>query len=498
MPRSSLPLTALALALAGCTLGPNFEKPTAPDLPAQFDTHGTAEATRPMPDAWWTLFNDAELTALEQRVVTANLDVQVAGHHLAQARLQAGIAEADLLPQMTANANATHEAQSAQGVVSLLGGSSSPARSFNGSGGTTNGVPSSPSSPLTRPINLYQYGFDASWELDLWGRVQRGIEATQAAADLSAEQLHDVLITVQAELARDYLRLRGVQTQIALLNQRLATLSQRLALVQQRERGGLGTAQDVTDERAQLSVLAAQLPDLKEQESRAMNAIAELLAAPPGALQSELTNGPTLSPAPLNIPIGLPSDLTRRRPDIRAAEAQFHAATAEIGVAIADFYPRITLSGSAAIQALQPHQLDEWSARTFGFGPGISVPIFEGGRLTRRLDLRKDEQQEAALRYRRTVLAALHEVDDALSSLASAQRRQEQLDQSVSNSQASLDLARARFGSGIGDRLTLLDAQSRWLAAEQASTDSRTSRATVLVQLFKSLGGGWEGAEKQP
>ncbi len=487
----------IVLALTGCTLGPDFEKPASPDLPAQFDSHGAAEAAKPAPDAWWTLFNDAELTRLEQRVVAANLDIQVAAHHLAQSRLEVRIAKADLLPQAEGNINVTHEAQSAQGVVSLLGGSGSQGTAFNGAGGTTNGVPSSPASPLTQPINLYQYGFDASWEIDLWGRVQRGVEATQAAADVSADQAHDVLITAQAELARDYLQLRGAQTQIALLNQRLATQSQRLALVQQRAQGGLATAQEVADERSRFASLAAQLPDLKDQESRAMNAIAELLAAPPGALQGELAAGQALPPSPPDLPVGLPSELTRRRPDIRAAEAQLHAATAEIGVAIADFYPRLTLSGSAAIQALQPHELDEWSARTFGFGPGISLPIFEGGVLKRRLELRKDEQQEAALRYRRTVLAALHEVDDAMSSLASAQRRQDQLDQATKDSGASFDLTRARFDAGVDDKLAVLDAQSRQLAAEQASADSRVARATVVVQLYKSLGGGWQSLPEQ-
>lgn len=498
MSRYSLLPTLLAVALTGCTLGPNFEAPSSLDAPAAFNTHGAAEAAKPAPDAWWTLFNDAELTALEQRVVIANLDVQVAAHHLAQARLQSRIAGAALLPRVEGNVNATHEAQSARGVVSLLGGSSSPASSFNGAGGTTTGVPSSPASPLTRPINLYQYGFDASWEVDLWGRVQRSVEAAEAAADMSAEQAHDVLITAQAELARDYLQLRGVQTQIALLNQRLTTLSQRRALVQQRAQGGLATRQEVADERSRFASLAAQLPDLTDQESRAMNAIAELLAAPPGALQGELAAGSALPLSPPDLPVGLPSELTRRRPDIRAAEAQLHAATAEIGVAIADFYPRLTLSGSAAIQALQPHQLDEWSARTFGFGPGVSLPIFEGGALKRRLELRKDEQQEAVLHYRRAVLAALHEVDDAMSGLASAQRRQDQLDQAASDSRASLDTARARFDAGVGDKLAVLDAQSRELTAEEASADSRVARATVVVQLYKSLGGGWQSSPEQP
>jgi NodT family efflux transporter outer membrane factor (OMF) lipoprotein len=497
MVRRSIPPVLFLLALTGCTLGPNFEKPTSPDLPAHFDGHDAADTAAAAPDAWWGLFNDSELAKLEQRAVGANLDIQVAAHHLAQARLEVGIAKADLLPQAEGNANVTREAQSAQGVVSLLGGSGSQATAFNGKGGTTTGVPSSPASPLTQPIDLYQYGFDASWEIDLWGRVQRGIEATEAAADVSAEQEHDVLITVQAELARDYLQLRGIQADIALLDQRLAALSQRVDLMQLRARRGLATAQAVADERGQLSGLAAQLPDLTAQETRAMNAIALLLTEPPAALRDELAVGAILPPVPPSLPVGLPSDLARRRPDIRLAEAQLHAATAEIGVAVADFYPRLTLSGSAAIQALQPHELDEWSARTFGFGPGISLPIFEGGRLARRLELRKDEQQEAALRYRHTVLSALHEVDNALSDLASAQRRQDRLDQAAHDAQTSLDLVRARFNAGIDDRLAVLDAQSRQLTARQASADSQAARATLVVQLYKSLGGGWGGAADQ-
>jgi NodT family efflux transporter outer membrane factor (OMF) lipoprotein len=490
----------VALSLTGCTLGQNFKPPENPVTQAKFDTHAAPGATAtPVADAWWTLFGDAELTKLEGRVVSANLDVRVAALHLAEARTQSAIAGAAALPVVNGNVNVTREAQSQRGVLALLGGSGSQAGSANGAGGTTGGIPaSSPSSPLANPFNLYQLGFDASWEIDLWGRVKRSVESAEASALISQEAARGVLITAQAELARDYMLLRGTQADIALVNRNLAEDGQTLGLVRDRFNNGLATALDVTNQESQRADTQALLPALQQQQAQAVNAIAYLLGEAPGTLSAELLSqpgqSPTQSPIPPEVPVGLPSELTRRRPDIRQAEAQLHVATANIGVAVADFYPRFTLSASAALQALQPHYLDEWSARTFGIGPGITLPIFNGGLLKRRLELRETEQQEAVLLYQHSVLTALHDVDNALIAYASEQDRQARLIQALQQTHKALDLAQARYSGGVGDFLSVLDAERRTLAGEQAIADSRTRILTNLVQLYKALGGGWGDA----
>ena len=481
-----------AFTVSGCTMGPDFQPPEAQLPQAKFDTHASAgAAAQPVADAWWTLFGDAELTRLEGRVVSANLDVQVAALHLSEARSQAGIAGAAYLPVVNGNANVTREAQSGRGVVALMAGSASPATSSNGAGGTTGGFPNAISSPLAQPISLYQFGFDASWEADLWGRVKRSVEAADAGTQMSQEAARGVLITAQAELARDYVQLRGIQADIALVQRNLDTDERTLKLLRDRFANGLTNELDVTNQDSERATTAALLPGLEQEQAQTINAIAYLLDEAPGALTAELAPPAALPPVPPVVPVGLPSDLTRRRPDIRQAEAQLHVATADVGVAVADFYPRFTLGFSAASQALQPHYLDEWSARTFGFGPSITLPIFEGGKLKRTLELRKTEQQEAALLYRRTVLGALHEVDNALIACAAEQNRQARLAEALVQTRKALSLARDRYTGGVGDFLTVLDAERRVLAGEQALTDSRTKISTNLVQLYKALGGGW-------
>jgi NodT family efflux transporter outer membrane factor (OMF) lipoprotein len=494
MRRSWIEAVLLA-GLAGCTVGPNFVAPK-PDVPASFARHEAAQpasatVSLPVIDAWWTQFHDPTLTSLEQRVATANLDVRVAALRLVEARANYGVVDAQRYPTVNGNLNVTREAQASRGVLALLSGSSSPAGSANGAGGTTSGVPSG-ASPLANPFELYQAGFDASWEADLWGRVKRSLEQAKANVDVSAETAHEVLIASQAELARDYIQLRGVQAQTDIVDRTLSALHDTLALVRDRFANGLTTESDVTNEQALLASTQAQLPALQQQAAQTINAIALLLGEQPGALRPELAADAPVPPVPPVVPVGLPSELTRRRPDIRAAEAQLHAATAGVGVAVADFYPRFTLSASAALQAVQPHYLTDWGARTFGIGPAVTLPIFEGGRLKRTLELRETQQKEAAVKYQQAVLQALHDVDNALIAYSAEAQRRVQLAVAVANSRRTLALARERYQGGLGDFLTVLDAERQLLAAEQSYNDSTTRISTNLVALCQALGGGWQ------
>jgi NodT family efflux transporter outer membrane factor (OMF) lipoprotein len=454
----------------------------------------------PIDPNWWELFGDAELSTLETRVAAANLDVRLAAIRLDQSRAQLGIARADELPTLNTNGSYTRERLSQKGVIGLLSGGGSSGSSFasqgsmaNGLGGTSGAVPSTVTGgTVIPPFNVFQYGFDASWEVDFWGRARREVESARASLTANEDSRRNALLSVLAELARDYITLRGVQASIAITNENLGTANQSLHLTQERAAGGLTTDLDVANAQAQVASTAAQLPNLQQQEAQLINALSLLLAEPPNTLRTELAQAKPIPPVPPKVPVGLPSELARRRPDIRQAEAQLHAATADIGVAVADFYPRVTLSGSIGLQALMAKNLGNWAARQYGFGPSITLPLFEGGRLKATLELRKQQQQEAAFNYQRTVLQALHDVDNALIAFDAEQQRHKQVEAAVTANRRALALARQRYDEGISTFLDVLDAQRGLLSTQLQLVNSTTTESTNLVALYKALGGGWE------
>ena len=492
------------LLLAGCAVGPDFEAPSpwspsswfraAPAKPAPVASLPVAE---PVDPDWWVAFNDPVLTGLMRRVAGSNLDVRVAAIRLAESRAQRGVTAAGLFPTLNANGSYTREKPSSNGAISAFSGGAgggtgtagAAALGSNGLGGRTGGFQSTSKIP---PFDLFQGGFDASWELDLWGRVRRAVESADASIDASAEARRQTLVTSLAELARDYVQLRGTQEQLRIARRNLATARDSVYLTSQRAKGGLATDLDVANAAAQLELTAATIPQFEQSEAQQINAISLLLGAPPGALAAELNPDKPIPPVPPRVPVGIPSELARRRPDIRQAEAQLHAATADIGVAEADFYPRITLSGSFALQASQLKDFANLSSRTYGIGPSITIPIFEGGRLKRTLELRQAQQQEAAVTYQRTVLGAFHDVDNALIAYRAEQQRRDRLVAQVQQARRALGLAQARFRQGLSDFLEVLTAQRTVLTAEQQEADSTTTVATNLVALYKALGGGWE------
>jgi NodT family efflux transporter outer membrane factor (OMF) lipoprotein len=474
---------ASLLLLGGCTVGPNFEHPSSwwsvsswfKEAPAAIPPAPSKPVVEPFDPHWWTIFKDPQLTSFEDKLVAANLDVRVASIRLVEARQQLGITAADALPQVSGNASYTRGQNSRTGVYDL-----------------PRVPPSAPTNGLFRPYNLFQYGFDASWEVDLWGRVARAVESSGAEVEASEESERDTLITAGAELARDYVTLRGTQLKLQITRENLDVSQQNLKLTQERAAGGVTTDLDVAQAAAQVESTAAQIPGLQQTEAQLINAISMLLGMQPRALEVELAAPRPVPPVPPQVPVGLPSELARRRPDIREAEAQLHAATATVGVAVADFYPSFTISLDPSFQGLQVHDL--WSAGggSYTFGPSIKLPIFEGGRLTRTLELRQAQQQEAAVTYQRTVLNALHEVDNALTAYDAQQRERLRLEQAVAENRRALDLARQRYEQGVSDFLQVLIVQRDLLASELSLADSTTTVSTNLVELYLALGGGWE------
>jgi NodT family efflux transporter outer membrane factor (OMF) lipoprotein len=504
----------LLAALAGCAVGPNFERPAPWWSPVAWFGGRAKPALRSEPVAapvdpnWWDLFRDPELTSLEKRIAGTNLDVRIAAVRIAESRAQLGVARADLFPRINADGSYTRERISPLGAIAALNGANagtsgftggagsfgSAGAGFNGATGTLGAIPATvvTSGKPIPPFDLWQYGFDSTWELDLWGQVRRGVESARATLQAAAENRRNTLVSALAELARDYIQLRGIQRNIQIVRENLQTAQESLRLTQERAASGLTNELDVSNAQSQVNSVAAQIPALQQQEAQAINALSLLLGQPPRALQAELGAPKPIPPVPPRVPVGLPSDLIRRRPDIRAAEAQLHAATADIGVAVAAFFPSVSLSGSFGFQALTLAKTFNWDARQYGIGPTISLPIFQGGRLRATLQLRKSQQKEAALTYQRTVLQALHDVDNALIAYANEQRRRDQLQLDVGASRRALDLARQRYTQGVATFLDVLDAERTVLAAEQQLNDSTTTVSTNLVALYKALGGGWE------
>jgi len=470
---------ALAAALlAGCNVGPDFAPPD-PGLPNDAFSAREARGAAPPSPTWWRAFRDPVLTDLEARVAAANLDVKTATIRLAESRFQRGVAASALLPSVNADAKYQYELYSQNGIAGLL----------------TKLVPATTTSttPLTIPaISDYTIGFDASWELDLWGHVRRSVESADAQVEQSAELRRDTLVSSLAELARDYVQLRGAQTQIAIANENLAIAREIQKVAEERQRKGVATGFDAQTSTAQAENVSARIPTLRSDESQYSNAIGFLLDEAPGALQSAL--GPRKRAlAPPGVPsLGVPSELARRRPDIRAAEARLHAATADIGVAVAAFYPTIKLNGVVSLDALDAKNLFKASSLQYNAGPSIVLPIFDAGRLKSTLELRKAEQQEAAIAWHKTVLQAWREVVDALTAYRREAERRAGLKRELEHSRQALDIARSRYKTGVGEFLSVLDAERSYLQAAQDFETSTTNVSLDLVTLYKALGGGWE------
>jgi len=439
----------------------------------------------PIDPNWWNLFNDPILTALERRVAEENLDVQIATTRIAESRAQLGVVGAAQFPMLNGNGSYTRQKASDVGVFA------NAPNALGASGASGSRVGGTRSSQLSA-FDVYQVGFDASWELDLWGKVRRSVESASASVLVSAEARRATLLSNLAELANDYIRLRGVQSQLRIARDNVKIAQQSLQLTQQRAAGGVTTDLDVANAAAQLRTVAAEIPRLEQRESELINAIGLLLGQPPNTLQAELIREQPVPPVPPRIPVGLPSELARRRPDIRQAEAQLHAATADIGVAVGSFYPSVQLSGSLGLQAIQPWKMFNLEARDYAVGPGITIPIFQGGRLKATLELRKAQQREAALAYQKTVLTAWHEVDNALTAYQTEQARRDQLAQAVIQNQRALGLAQSRYQEGVADFLQVLTAQQNLLSTQQQLALATTNVSANLVALYKALGGGWE------
>jgi NodT family efflux transporter outer membrane factor (OMF) lipoprotein len=475
--RSKIWIIIGSALLSGCAVGPDFKAPE-PALPHQW--RDSAVTNNAVEQQWWQQFHDATLDHLVERALSNNADVQIAMLRVAQSRVLRGVESSARWPNVNASAAYQRERQSENGTATRMIDLIAPA------GGRDQIV-----SLLSEPFSVYQGGFDVGWELDLWGRVRRSIEAADANVRMSEEDLHDARLSLIGEVVRGYLELRGVQEQLRIATADAAASADLVELTEYRVKGGLVDQLDLATQRARLADARSSVPQWQQQEAQLLSALAVLLNEQPGSLDSELAATPPTFTLPSTIGGGVPSEVARRRPDIQRAEAQLHAATAEIGVAVADLYPRFTLSGSFAQQSLSASDFTEWGSRQWSIGPSLSLPIFDGGRRRAVVEVRKLDQQQAAVVYQQTVLRAWHEIETALSGYSFEQARNRELATALTASREAYDIARLRYDHGMINYLAELDARRTLLQTERAYSQSNIQLGTQLVAVYKALGGGW-------
>lgn len=467
----------LGIGLAGCIVGPDYQRPEIAAAPARTPLETAEVPSRTVEGkidpAWWKSFRDPELSSLVERLALQNLDLKTAAERVVQSVAQRQVAVSQGLPHVEGQSLTTYNRQSPNGPLSLL----TPA----------------PGAPLE--YALFRDGLTSSWQLDLFGRVRRAVEAADANTLAAVENRHGVALAALTELAQSYVQLRGTQNRLEIAKRNLRLADENVELVNTRFGSGVATTLDLSQARAQRATIAASLPPLRIQEAELINAIGLLLGDAPRALEAELRRSRMLPRPPRRVPVGLPGTLVRRRPDVREAEARLHEATAQTGVAVASFYPDVTLNGALNAESLHLSNLFTPASAAFAVGPSISIPIFEGGRLRGVLTLRELQQREAAIFFQKTVLRAWKEVDDALTAYREAQLRRAEIARSVTENQAALQAARQRYSEGAIDFLNIIATLAQLLQSENDLADSDTQIAIDLVNLYRTLGGGWEVAD---
>lgn len=470
-------IAALVLLAAGCAaVGPDYRK-DPPPVPARFSGL-EADLARgdPVPqqilDSWWHLFDDPLLDSLMARLVSRNLDLQVASARLMQARAQLGIAASALLPE----GEITGEYQRLRrDEASVLGAAAIEA------GG--------------REQNFYLAGFDASWEVDLFGGLRRRIEAASADLNASEEGFRDTLVSLRGELARNYIDLRGLQSRIDIARREVLTRRDNVDITRERAQAGLTSELDHARASGELASAEARIPELERSLKAALHRIGVLLGQEPSGLESELAAAAVLSAAPRDLPVGLPSDLLRRRPDIRRAERELAAATARIGVSTAELFPRFFLTGAFGYQSSEERTLFQDASNFWAYGPTIRWPIVNFRRILAQIEASKAVRREVLARYEQSVLVALEEVENALVALSREKDRSRSLAEAVRANKLAVNLAMDRYLAGVESYLAVTDAEAALYAAEDQSARNRQAQALALVALYKALGGGWSATE---
>lgn len=473
---------ALSLGLAACTVGRNYTPPEV-HTPAAFQEASGVITTRTTSatdlSCWWDVIPDPELHKLLDQALKQNLDLRSAQSRVVAARQQEVIAGAAGRPQLSANALAA-KLHSGSNPLARLGGGSSNA-----------------SASQDTTIDLYSLGFDATWEIDLFGGVRRQVEAARANTEAAVWQMRDGEVSLTAEIANDYLGLRFAQARMALLREEMEAQDHALHLAEARLRAGFATALDVNQQKGAAATTAAQVPLVETQIRAFEHALAVMMAEEPETLVRELDAGAPVPPLPEALPVGLPSDLLRRRPDVRAAERKLAAATAEEGAAIASLYPRFNLLGALSLASGALGKLfsdDSFSQIVAG---QVAWPLFTGGKVHANIRAKHQEELQAYLAYQAAVLKAIQDSEDALLRYKKDELRVIELTKADDAARSSYEISLRQYRSGLIAFVTVLTAQNQSITAQDALVQGRQAIAQDLISVFKALGGGWSSDEPE-
>ncbi len=455
------------LNLMSCaTVGPDYVEPR-PEMPSAWQATPDPAVVpgKAMIRRWWTVFDDPMLTRFIQEAGESNLDLRAAVARMDEARARLGFATGQRVPQIDAQGSVIRQ-RSSENALSNFG-----------------------------TETFYSPGVAASWEIDLFGRVRRSVEAATADFQASQEDRTDVMITLYAEVARTYVNVRTYQARLAAAESNINSQKQVLALTQARFKNGLATDLDMAQAERVLASSEAEVPPLRIELARAVNTMAVLLGHRPGALYKELSEPKSIPIPPSKATVGVPVDLLRQRPDIRRAERQLAAQTARIGVATADLYPSFSLTGFFGYESIDTSELFDAGSRVFTFGPSLRWNFFDGGRIRNQIKVQDALTEQALLSYEKTVLNALNEVENALVAYIEQRIRFEALQRSVDASRRSVKLSTDLYKEGLVDFQNVLDAQRALFNFENQVAAARGNSAVNFVRLYKALGGGWDPAK---
>jgi NodT family efflux transporter outer membrane factor (OMF) lipoprotein len=462
-------LLSAVFMLSGCmTVGPDYSPPEMQTPGAwQKEIAGVTADSRSEVEIlakWWTTFNDPLLSDLMERAVAGNLNLKQALNSVRQARIQRGITDADRFPSVNSS------------------GSAGRTYSKDMSGEFTG-------------TNSFRLGLDASWEADLFGRVKRSIEAADANLEATEESYRDILVSLLSEVALNYIEVRSYQAQLLVAESNLESQEETYNIARWRYQAGLTTELDVENASKNLEQTRSQIPSLKSSLEQAKNRIAVLLGSEPGALDSLLDEYRPVPDAPNEIAIGIPADLLRRRADLRKAERELAAQTAKIGVAEAERYPRISLSGDIGLSALALGDLFNSDSLSTGGNSGISWPVYDAGRIMKNIEIQYAAREQKLIAYRAALLTALEDVENAMTSYTYDLARRESLLKASESAEQAAETSRAQYSSGLIDFQSVLEAESTLLTFQNNVVQSDAQIIKDLIGLYKALGGGWSSFE---
>lgn len=459
---------AALLGLAACTTGPDYRRP---------DTFESVDWTPDLSEglqagdfdlAWWTGFNDPTLLDLLERAVAGNRDLRAAGARVTRARALRRETAADLQPQVDALGGVTRRRSAVDG---------------NGDGARTR--------------TLFDAGLGASWEIDLFGRTRREVEADRARRERTLEERRGVLLGVLGEVARGYYDVRGLQKRISIVRKNIELQSRTCELVEQLHELGEASEFDLTRAKGQLQITRSRMPDLEAARRTGVHRLSVLIGELPSALHDELSETDALPPTPKPLPVGQLSDIIRRRPDIRAAERDLAAATADIGAATGEYFPRFLLLGSMGRAGTSAGDLADSGNTRYSFGPQLDWPLFQGGAVRARVEGAEAEQAEALALYEQTLLEAFEDVESALVRYLREREKNALLREALTSQERSVELARSLYNAGEEDFLSVLDAERELINVEDEWVASETLAVLRLITLYSALGGGWEVFEEE-